>query len=87
MVAHSHFTYNCPNSIIKTPKKIWNMPKVNNNDTRMKSKKSLSCFNYQLWTQFTLFSIKSVAEFGQVNVCWYAIFKTNSDCVSKNGRI
>ena len=56
--------------VIETIKKVWDMLKVNNKDSRMTSLTSFwSLYYYYLWTYFKRFSSVSTVILEQVNVC------------------
>ena len=61
-------------------RKVWNMFKVNNKDTKTTSVMSLKCFYCQLWTYITPLSIVSIAKFEQVNVNWVGIIHVVETC-------
>ena len=51
-------------------KKVWNMFKVNDKNTRTTSLTFFCCFYCSLWTYFTPFSSVSIVNFYRVNVSW-----------------
>ena len=52
-------------------KKVWNMFKINNTNTRtMSICFFVCCFFFLLWTYFTPFASVSIADFEQVKVSW-----------------
>ena len=61
-------TFTCSKSTIKTLKKVWNMFKVNNKNTRTMSLTSFWWIYCYLWTYFITFSSASIVDFEQVNV-------------------
>ena len=68
--------------IKQPPKKVWNMFKVNNKDSRTTSMISCWCLYYN-WTYFTTFSNISVVNFEKGNVCWvqWQCFEINTSPV------
>ena len=64
--------FTCSKTIIETlAKKVWNMFKVNNKNTRTTSLTSFWRFYYLLWTYFTPFTSVSINDFEQVMLAGY----------------
>ena len=63
-------TLTCSKSIIKTLKKVRDMFKVNNKNSRAMSLTSLLYFYCELWTCFVTFPSVFFVEFEQVNINW-----------------
>ena len=64
--------FTCSKTIIETlAKKVWNMFKVNNKNTRTTSLTSFWRFYCLLWTYFTPFTSVSINDFEQVMLAGY----------------
>ena len=64
--------FTCSKTIIETlAKKVWNMFKVNNKNTRTTSLASFWRFYCLLWTYFTPFTSVSINDFEQVMLAGY----------------
>ena len=74
MLRPTQITFTCSNSTIETVKKVWNMFKFNNKNTRTLSLTSFWCFIVNFWSYFTPFSCIFIVDFEQVNVSWVFLF-------------